>query len=439
MSKSKTFPGGVHPDYHKESTAALPIKHALVPQTLVLPVSQHIGIPGEPLVKVGDRVLKGQKIADAAGLVTAPIHASVSGSVLAIEERSNAQGKSTLAIVIENDGQEELAAPIADGKGIDELSPNEIVDIVRAAGIVGLGGAGFPTHVKLMPPPGSKPELVILNGAECEPYLSADHRIMVEKPEAVVYGLRLLMKAIGVARGSICVEANKPDAIAALRAAVAPYAGLDVIPLKVKYPQGLELLMIKAVTGKEVPSGKLPIDIGVIVNNVSTAAAVAEAVQTGRPLTERVVTVAGSQIEHPQNLMVRLGTSFEDLLAECGLRGQPGKIIQGGPMMGTTVSDLSTPVTKVVSGILAISEAEALPLEPTPCIRCGRCVDTCVMRLQPLFLSEFAEHGMIDQAEAYHVLDCRECGCCSFICPARRPLLQNIRLAKSAIMAKRRK
>lgn len=438
MAKVKTFGGGVHPAYNKDRTAHLAIVDAAVPKVLVFPLCQHIGAPCQPLVKVGERVLKGQKLADSEARICAPIHASVSGQVIAIEPRPNSLGEETMAIVIENDGREEQAAPIAVGKTIEQLTSEEIVHIVREAGIVGMGGAGFPTHYKLVPPKETKIEMVILNGAECEPYLTCDHRVMLERADAVVLGLRLLMKAVGVDQGYIGVEVNKTDAIAALRQASAAFPGIEIVPLQVKYPQGAELMLIKAITGRELPSGKLPADIGIIVNNVSTAAAVADAVTTGQPLLERVVTVSGTMVERPQNLRVRLGTPFSDLLAECGLKGQPGKIIQGGPMMGITQSDMSVPVTKVVSGILALAPTETVPFEVGPCIRCARCVDVCTMRLQPIFLSQFAERGMLDQAEAYHLFDCRECGCCSYVCPARRPLLQNIRLAKNAVRAKQR-
>lgn len=440
MAKVKTFTGGIHPAYNKDRTEKLAIIDASVPKVLVFPLSQHIGAPCQPLVKVGERVLKGQKLADnSEARIFAPIHSSVSGQVLAIELRPNSSGKESMAIVVENDGLDELAAPIAVSKDIEQLSSDEIVHIVREAGIVGMGGAGFPTHFKLVPPPGAKLEMVILNGAECEPYLTCDHRVMLERADEVVLGLRLLMKAVGVDEGYIGVEVNKPDAIAALQQASAAFPGIGIVPLQVKYPQGAELMLIKAIAGRELPSGKLPADIGIIVSNVGTAAAVTDAVMAGQPLVERIVTVSGSMVERPQNLRVRLGTSFADLLAECGLKGQPGKVIQGGPMMGITQADMSVPVTKVVSGILALSPAETVPLEAGPCIRCARCVDVCPMRLQPIFLAQFAERDMLEQAEAYHVLDCRECGACSYICPARLPLLQNIRLAKSAVLAKRRR
>lgn len=438
MAKARTFTGGIHPAYNKERTKNLAIVDAAVPKVLVFPLRQHIGAPCQPLVEVGERVLRGQKLADTDARISAPIHSSVSGKVIAIELRPNSSGQEAMAVVIENDGLDEPAAPIAVDKDIEQLTSEEIVQIVREAGIVGMGGAGFPTHVKLVPPKQTRIEMVILNGAECEPYLTCDHRIMLERADEVVLGLRLLMKAVGVDKGYVGVEVNKPDAIAALRQASAAFSGIEIVPLQVKYPQGAELMLMKAITGRELPSGKLPADIGIIVNNVATAAAVANAVKNGQPLLERVVTVSGSMVERPQNLRVRLGTPFSDVLAECGLKGQPGKVIQGGPMMGITQADMSVPVTKVVSGILALSPAETAPLAETPCIRCARCVDVCPMRLQPLFLAQFAERGMLDQAEAYHLLDCRECGACSFVCPARRPLLQNIRLAKSEVLAKKR-
>lgn len=438
MAKAKTFTGGVHPIYNKEMTERLPIVDAIVPKELVFPLSQHIGAPCQPLVKVGDRVLRGQKIADSDAPVSAPIHSSVSGQVTAIELRPGPDGQEVMSIVVSNDGLDEEAAPLATNKEIDQLSSDEIVRIVREAGIVGMGGAGFPTHYKLVPPQGTKIEAVILNGAECEPYLTCDHRLMVEKPEQVVLGLRLIMKAVGVDKAYIGVEENKPDAIAAMQQASKPFAGIEVVPLQVKYPQGAELILIKAITGREVPFGKLPADLGFIVNNVGTAAAIAEAVTKGKPLMERVVTVTGSMVERPQNLNVRIGTPFSDVLEQCGLKGQPGKVIQGGPMMGITLADMRVPVTKTDTGIIVLSPQEAAPFDRGPCIRCARCVDVCPIGLQPVFISQYVERGMLEQAEAYHVLECRECGCCSFICPARIPLLQNIRLAKSSLLAKQR-
>ncbi len=439
MTKAKTFGGGIHPRYNKERTLNLPIVDAVVPKELVFPLSQHIGAPCQPLVKVGERVLKGQKIADSDAPISAPIHSSVSGQVVAIEKRPHCSGQDTMAIVVSNDGLDEEAVPASTGTSIENVPADEIVRIVREAGIVGMGGAGFPTHYKMVPPAGTKVEMVVLNGAECEPYLTADYRLMMEESEQVVLGLRLLMKALGADKGCIGVEEDKSEAIAALKQAREAFPDIEVIPLQVKYPQGSEFMLIRAITGKELPVGRLPAELGVIVNNVATAVAVANAVTTGKPLVERVVTVSGSMVERPQNLRVRLGTPVGALLEQCGLKGQPGKVIKGGPMMGVTLANLDVPVIKTTCGLLALSPEEAEPLEISPCIRCGRCVDVCPMRLQPVFIAQFVERGMLEQAEAYNATDCRECGCCSYICPARRPLVQNIRLAKSAILAKRRK
>ncbi len=439
MAKAKTFFGGIHPAYNKELTSGAAIETARPPKLVVIPMTQHIGAPCQPLVQVGDRVLMGQKIGDSQAKISAPVHSSVSGRVVAVEERPHPSQYSALSVVIENDFQDEAVPPFAGSRDWQGLSSPEIVQIVREAGIVGLGGAAFPTHFKLVPPTHAKIEAVLLNGAECEPYLTCDHRIMLENAEQVIEGLRILMKVAGVDKGYIGVEENKSDAINALREACQPYAGLEVVPLQVKYPQGLESLLIKAISGKEVPSGKLPLDIGFIVNNVATAAAVAQVIRTGQPLIERVVTVTGSMVENPKNLRARIGTLFSDLLDQCGLKGQPGKVVQGGPMTGVTQFTTEVPVLKGVSGILVLSPEEAKPLEPSPCVRCARCVDVCPMLLQPLHLAQFAERGLYDKAEAYHVLDCRECGACTFICPSRRPLLQNIRLAKGQVMAKRRK
>lgn len=439
MAKAKTFLGGIHPAYNKELTSGATIEVARPPKLVVIPMVQHIGAPCQPLVQVGDRVLMGQKVGDSEAKISAPVHSSVSGEVVAIENRPHPNGKAVLSVVIENDFQDEAVPPFVQPKDWQTLASQEIVQIVREAGVVGLGGAAFPTHFKLVPPPQSKIEAVLLNGAECEPYLTCDHRVMLENPQDVVEGLRILMKVVGVDKGYIGVEENKHDAIKLLDEACQPHPGIEVVPLEVKYPQGLELQLIKAITGKEVPSGKLPADVGVVVNNVGTAAAIAQVIRTGQPLIERVVTVTGSMVENPKNLLVRVGTLFGDLLDQCGLKGQPGKIVQGGPMMGITQFSTDVPVVKGVSGVLVLSPEEVKPLEPSPCVRCARCVDVCPMFLQPLYLAQLAERGLHDKAEAYHILDCRECGSCSYICPSRRPLLQNIRLAKGAVLAKRRK
>ncbi len=434
----KTFAGGVHPVYHKERTAGQPLELAQVPDVLVFPMSQHIGAPCQPLVKVGDRVLEGQKIGDSEAKVSVPVHSSVSGKVIAVEERAHPSGRTVISVVVENDRKYGQAPPFADPRRWEELSPKEIVHIVREAGIAGLGGAAFPTHVKLTPPATAEIDSVILNGAECEPFLTSDHRVMVEQADQVIAGLKIIQKVLGVDKGYIGIEVNKPDAIEALRQASAGEAGIEVVPLQVKYPQGSELQLILSVVGREVPSGKLPADVGVVVNNVGTAAAIAEAVRTCRPLISRVVTVTGSLVENPKNLIARLGTSFRDLLDQCGLSEPPAKVLCGGPMMGITQSTMDVPVVKGTAGIVVLAEAEAAQFESTACVRCARCVDVCPMSLQPLFLAQFAERQMWEQAEAYHILDCKECGACSFICPSRRPLVQNIRMAKLSMRAKRK-
>lgn len=416
----------------------LPIVDAAIPQELVFPLCQHIGAPNQPLVEVGQRVLRGQKLADTDARICAPIHSSVSGQVTAIERRPNALGQETMSVVVTNDGLDEQVQPLSGAGDFAQLTSEQIVSLVREAGIVGMGGAGFPTHIKLTPRADQRLEAILLNGAECEPYLTGDYRVMLEMPAEVVLGLRIVMKATGVDKGYIGVELNKAQAIAALEAASSDFPEIEVVPLQTKYPQGSETQLIKAIVGKELPTGKYPPDLGVAVINVSTAAAVAAAVSRGQPLLERVVTVSGSMVEHPQNLRVRLGTSFSEVLTACGLSGQPGKVIQGGPLMGTTCPDPAAPVTKVTNGILALSAVEAAVLAPSPCIRCARCVDACSMRLQPLVLAQLAERGMVAEAEAENVLDCRECGCCSYICPARRPLLQSIRLAKNDVLAQQR-
>lgn len=433
MAKAKTFSGGVHLDCHKDEIGALAVERAKVPEVLVFPLSQHIGAPCQPLVSVGDRVLMGQKIGDAEARIGAPIHSSVSGKVIAIEERPHPGGRTVLSIVVENDYQDEAVPNLAGPKSYEQVDAAEIAQIVREAGIVGMGGAGFPTHVKLL----NNVDTVLLNGVECEPYLSADYRVMMEQAEDVVLGLRLIMKAVGAKQGYIGLKEDKPDAIARLEAACAAYPDLAVVPLQHKYPQGSEVQLIKAILGKELPPGKLPHDIGAVINNVATAAAVAQAVTNGRPLIERVVTVAGSAVQQPKNLLVRVGTSFEYLLETAGLQSAPAKVISGGTMMGIAQSSTAVPVIKTVSGIIALNERDAAVLEPGPCVRCGRCVDACSMSLEPLFLAQFSEMGDYEQAEAYHILDCYECGACTFICPARRPLVQRIRLAKREIRARR--
>lgn len=438
--KLLTFKGGVHPPHNKHATEKLPLKKAKIPELVVIPLQQHIGAPCEPIVGVGDEVKLGQKIGEPKGFVSAPVHSSVSGKVVAIEKRLHPIGQKVLSIVIESDGQDTLDESIKSKGDLDNLSANDIKNVMKEIGLVGMGGATFPAHVKFSPPPDKPIDTVILNGAECEPYLTADHRLMLEKSGDVVCGLKAMMKAVAVEKGYIAIENNKPDAIKTMMEAVKDEKNIQVVSLKTKYPQGAEKQLINACTGREVPSGGLPMDCGVIVNNVGTAAVLGYAIKTGMPLIERIVTITGSGIKEPQNLIVRIGTIFEDVIKQCGgFTGNIGKVIQGGPMMGIAQYSIDAPVIKGTSGILVIREEE-LQLEPAkPCIKCGRCVEACPINLLPTKLEAFAEKGMLEEAEEYHVVDCIECGSCSFICPAKRPLVERIRLAKTQVIAKKRK
>lgn len=437
-----SFPGGVHPPHQKQFSAQSPVRVAAEPKLVVIPLLQHLGAPCDALVQKGDTVDVGQKIGDTTAFVAAPVHASISGQVVAVEPRPHpALGKPVMSVVIENDGEGRVHPGLEPRAALDDLDPSAIVKTIREAGLCGLGGAAFPTAVKVSPPEGKTIDTFVLNGAECEPYLTADHRLMVENAGDVVFGMRALMKAAGVEKGIICIEDNKPDAVRSMRDAVAGQPGLEVVALHTIYPQGSEKQMIKSVLGREVPPPPgLPLDVGVIVNNVGTAYALAVAMKTGMPLVERVVTVTGSVIAEPANLRVKIGTLFTDLIEQCGgFKAPPGKLIMGGPMMGIAQYTADVPVIKGASGILALGENEAWHGEPTPCIKCARCVDACPMRLVPVLVSAYAERGLYDRADAMHAADCLECGCCSYVCPARRPLVQAIRMAKQHILAERRK
>ncbi|AFS78011.1 electron transport complex protein, subunit C [Gottschalkia acidurici 9a] len=435
----KSFKGGIHPEYSKSFTEKVALEKAKEPKMVTLPLQQHIGAPCEPIVKVGDSVKIGQKIGEASGFVSAAVHSSISGTVKKIAEVDTPNGK-ILSVIIESDGTDAVHESVKPKGSLDKLTKDEIVNIIKEAGITGLGGASFPTHVKLSPPPEKKVDTVVLNGAECEPFLTADHRLMLEQPEKVIFGLKAIMKAVGVTKGSIGVEDNKKDAIEALKKAAANEPNIEIVELETKYPQGDEKRLIDATTGRKVPVGGLPMDVGVVVNNVGTAAAVATAIQTGMPLIERIVTITGGAINTPKNLIVKLGTPFKEVIEQCGgYKGTPGKIIMGGPMMGGAQFTDEVPVIKGTSGILVLSEEQAKIPEAQQCIRCGKCVEVCPVNLQPVSIRQLSVKERHEETEKLNVLSCIECGSCSFICPAKIPLLQSIKVSKQDLLARKRK
>ncbi len=431
---AKTFPrGGGKIPHRKSATENKAIVICNAPEEVVIPFNQHIGNPSQPVIGVGDYVKLGQKIGESSGYISANVHSSVSGRVLAIDKRNLLDGSKGLCAVIGNDGLDQLVQ----GEGYDytRLSPEQIITIIKEAGIVGLGGAGFPTHVKYS---ATKPiDTVIINGAECEPYLTCDHRLMLEQPALLIDGLKSLMKALGAKNGVIAVEINKPDAIELLRSITESESNIKVISLKVKYPQGAEKQLIKAVLGREIPSGRLPADVACIVNNVHTVVSVAEAIQQGIGLYQRVLTISGSLVWDPRNLLVRIGTPIKEVIDFCGGMIRPAaRVIAGGPMTGKPVFDLSGPIVKTVSGILVLSNSEVSWERNNPCIRCGRCIDHCPMGLQPNFLADFCDKGIWDKAQEYHAMDCIECGLCSYVCPAYRGLCCSIKQGKATLKAK---
>jgi len=430
----RSFAGGVHL-LESKYTSQLPIKEMTIPKTVVIPLSQHTGSVSRPVVKVGDFVKTGQLIAEANGFISANLHASVSGRVRVIEPYPHPCGFNFESIIIDSDNKDETAG--FKEKDPEKLSPGEIIEIIKNAGIVGLGGAGFPTHVKLLPQKEKKVDSVILNGAECEPFLTADHRVMVEHTERVLKGLKIIMKALNIQNGYIAIEDNKADAIVKFNELVATEKNIKVIKLKTKYPQGAEKMLIKAVLNRDVPSGGLPFDVGCIVQNVQTAMAIYEAVCKGKPLYERVITVTGN-VRRPANLRVRIGTLISDIIDFCGgFTREPKKIILGGPMMGITQSSLNVPVVKGTTGLVILAEKDTMSYEPSNCIRCGRCIDVCPMHLVPMMISRMVEMKRYDELKSYNPLDCFECGCCAYICPAKIHLVQNIKLAKTIIQLKK--
>lgn len=426
----KTFSRGIHPSYYKELTSGKRVEAASLPKTVYIPLQQHAGAPCEALVKKGDVVQEGQKIGDVKAFVSAPVHASISGKVKDIELTQHPGGMRTLAVVIEGDGTTKEWGGAA--KDLSSISAEALREAIREAGIVGMGGAAFPTSVKLAPPKGKTIDAVVLNGCECEPYLTADHRIMVEEPEKVVWGLRALMKATGAPKGFIGIEENKPDAIEALKKAIGSSSDIQIIILEAKYPQGAEKMLIIAALGRKVPPGKLPLDVGVVVNNVGTAAAIYEAVNWGKPLFERIVTISGNGVKSPRNLKVRVGTTFEEVLGQCGglVEGGEIEVLNGGPMMGIAQVTLSVPVIKGTSGITVIAAASIKSFVYDPCIKCASCVSVCPMGLMPYRLGEYGKAFRTAEFKEWDGVSCIECGCCSYACPAKRPLLQWIRLGK---------
>ncbi len=437
--KAVTFSGGIHPSYNKDLSSAVTTRPLDPPEEIVIPLSQHIGAPARTCVEKGDEVLIGQPVGDAGGFVSSVIHSSVSGKVKGVEPRAGAVGTEVNSVVIENDGQDRTVDFSGLGDDWRSAETSELKDRIQQAGLVGMGGAAFPTHVKLSPPDDKPIDAVILNGAECEPYLTADHRLMLEHPADVITGLSIVMKILGASQGFVGVEVNKPDALEALREASAD-SGITVVPLQVKYPQGAEKQLIDACLKRQVPSGGLPMDVGVVVQNVGTAAAITDAVVRGRPLYERILTVTGAGVAEPANLVVRMGTPVAHAIDACGgVRGELGKLVLGGPMMGFAQYTDQVPVTKGTSGILLLEKSAVDTREPDPCIRCGRCARACPMRIIPADIAAFSARQMYERAEEYDALDCIECGSCAFGCPSRIGLVQHIRLAKAAIMAQRRK
>jgi len=428
--------GGVHPHDNKQYSAHQPITECPLPQKAIIPLVQHIGAPAQPVVEKGQKVKVGELIAKAGGFVSANIHSPFSGTITKIDSTLDAWGMRMPAIFMDVEGDEWLDNIDRTPALVREcqLEGKAIVDKIAEAGIVGLGGACFPTHVKLLPPPGKKAEVLIVNGVECEPYLTCDHQLMLEHGEEIIVGIQILMRALNIQKAIIGIEKNKPDAIEHIRNLASKALGIEVKPLKLKYPQGGEKQLIDACIGRQVPSGALPIEVGAVVDNVATIYAVYEAVQKNKPLISRVMTVTGKSMTKPGNYSVRFGTPLSDMVALAG--GVPedtGKIIGGGPMMGRAMNNINMPANKRVSGLLFMPEKESLRVEPENCIRCGKCVGACPMGLEPYLLSKQAQLQMWDEMEQHSVMDCIECGCCLYTCPSHQPLLDYIRMGKAKV------
>lgn len=435
---SQTFKGGVHPDDSKSLTKGRPIEQLPPPDKVILPMSMHIGAPCSPLVNVGDRVLLGQMIASSEAPMSAPIHATVSGTVSAIEPMAHPNGSKVMSIVIDNDRLDEpdpSMMPIA----YNAMSPEEMIEKIKNAGIVGHGGAAFPTHIKLSSAIG-KVDTVIINGAECEPFLTSDHRILIEYPWEVISGIQIILRILGIQNALLGIEVNKSNTFEKINSLLPSDGSIKLVPLMTKYPQGAEKQLIKSLTGREVPSGKLPADAGCAVFNVDTAGAIFRLFNSGMPMIRRIVTVSGPDIASPKNVETRIGTPIKDLIEFCGgFSEPPTKLLMGGPMMGTSLFSDEVPIIKGTNGILAFAEKQPLHIPDPKCIRCGRCVTDCPMGLVPTYIYRSFMAGNMDECKSYSPLDCIECGVCSFTCPAKIPLTQGIRTAKQQIIAESRK
>lgn len=434
---NKTFNGGVHPSEYKELSENCEFEIMPNPKQIIIPLSQHIGKPAKPLVGKKDQVKAGQVIAEQDGFISVPIHSPVSGTVKKISNEINASGFPKESIIIDADESNEME--LQPSRDPEKITPEEIQERVKWAGIVGQGGAAFPTFVKITPPKDKKIDAVILNGCECEPYLTRDYRYMLERTESVIEGLRLVMKSLGVEKGAIGIEDNKPEAIKKLKEATAKYDNIDVEVLETKYPQGAEKMLIKAVLNREVPPGKLPLDVGVVIQNIGTAVAIHDAIVKGEPQITAAMTVSGYGIKEPKNVIVRVGTPLTDVIEFCGgVKDEAVKVVVGGPMMGVAQFDFAAPVMKATSGILVLTHEEENLHEETPCLRCGKCIDACPLGLVPSKLARYTQLDRLEDAEGLDITVCMECGTCTYTCPANIPLVQWIRLGKQRVMALQR-
>ena len=428
-SRLDGYYGGVHPSEHKELSEHKGLVRFADPKIAVFPMSQHLGAPANPIVQVGDYVTVGQKIGEPSAFISAPVHSSISGTVIAIEDRPHASRGQCLSVVVESDGKNAIHESVKPNGALEDLTPEQIVSIVREAGIVGMGGAGFPTAVKLTPK--TPVDTILLNGCECEPYLTADHQLLLNFADEVIYGLKAIMKATAATKGVIVIEDNKPDAISLLQEKTADVENIEVCVAKTKYPQGAEKMLIKRVTGRQVPSGGLPADVGVVVSNVATSKAISDAIQFGMPLIERIVSVTGEYIANPGNFIVKTGTLVQELIGHCGGITKDNIVVKaGGPMMGFPQKTLETPIMKGSNGIIAIDSDST---QEVACIKCGRCVDVCPMELKPLHFAKFADEGNWAGMKEQNVMDCVECRCCEYICSSKIPLVSKIKAGKAAV------